>query len=363
MANKVVIRLENVNKKFKLFMERDKTLRDSFLSLFSKQMREKTFVVHALKNINLSVKRGECLGIIGRNSSGKSTLLKIIAGIIKPDSGKVFVDGVILPMIELGVGFNPELTGLENIYLYGALLGIAKDKIKNQLKEIIEFSELGDFINVKLKYFSSGMMARLAFSIATTHEPDIILIDEVLAIGDVSFQNKCIKRMLKFKDRGKTIVFVSHAADQIKTICDRVVVLNDGLIVFNGDVNEGLNYYERLLNRQDKNIGKRMVPLKDKVDKAHINNQGIEEDERLKSKKLNIENKVEELYNFLTNALNSGHTRDAIVKEIKNRIKGFNEDDITKIISLLRLKVQSLSKRDRLKGLRIIKKIILEFMS
>ena len=182
----------------------------------------------ALKNINFTVKRGESWGLIGKNGSGKSTLLKLISGIIRPYQGNVTVNGSISPLIELGAGFDPELTARENIFLNGALLGYSKIFIESHFQEIVDFAELNDFIDVPIKNFSSGMSARLGFAIATVQKPDILIVDEVLAVGDFSFQQKCKERMENLLSNGTTLLFVSHSIEQVKELCSKAIWIDNG---------------------------------------------------------------------------------------------------------------------------------------
>lgn len=184
------------------------------------------------------------MGVIGRNGSGKSTLLKIVAGIYKPTSGSVQVDGSVAPLLELGAGFHHELTGRENILLNGLLLGYSKREMKDRESSIIEFAELGDFIDAPVKQYSSGMYMRLAFSVATEVNPDILLVDEILAVGDMQFQHKCLQRLNDFRRSGKTILFVTHSAPHILSLCDRVVFLDKGKMLYVGQPEEGLKAYE-----------------------------------------------------------------------------------------------------------------------
>ncbi len=190
---------------------------------------------HALKGVSFEVKKGEFFGIVGRNGSGKSTLLKILAGIYQPTDGSVKTDGKLVPFIELGVGFNPELTGKENVYLNGALLGFSKKEVDARYKDIVEFAELEDFMDQRLKNYSSGMQVRLAFSVATRAQADILLIDEVLAVGDADFQRKCFDYFKALKKSGVTVVFVTHDMSAVKEYCDRVILVEDGVIRSEGD--------------------------------------------------------------------------------------------------------------------------------
>ncbi|HQH43225.1 MAG TPA: ABC transporter ATP-binding protein [Syntrophorhabdaceae bacterium] len=181
----------------------------------------------AIRDISFEVKKGEALGIMGKNGAGKSTILGLIAGVLKPTKGKIIVNGRISPLLELGAGFHPELTGRENIILKGVLIGLTRNEILNKMEDIIDFSELGDFIDQPVRIYSSGMLARLGFSIIANLNPEILLIDEILAVGDETFQKKCLNRMLSFKKNGITILFVSHSIENIRFICDRVIWLEN----------------------------------------------------------------------------------------------------------------------------------------
>ena len=201
----------------------------------------------ALKDINLEIKRGESWGLIGSNGSGKSTLLKLICGILKPYKGSVEVKGTIAPLIELGAGFDGELTARENIFLNGALLGHKKSFMQQHFDEIIEFSELQDFIDVPIKNFSSGMAARLGFAVATIVKPDILIVDEVLAVGDPAFQEKCKKRMEEMLSSGTTLLFVSHSVKQVKELCEKVVWIDKGIAKAFGKTDDIFSLYESRL--------------------------------------------------------------------------------------------------------------------
>ncbi|VVB97049.1 putative ABC transporter ATP-binding protein [uncultured archaeon] len=221
--------VENVSKRFKIPHERRRTVYENIAGML-KGSRYSYEEFWALRNVSFTVKRGETIGIIGENGSGKSTLLKVIAGVLYPDNGRVTVNGRIAPFLELGVGFQPELTAEENVYLYGSIMGMDRAQIKNKINDIFEFAELEKFRNAKLKNFSSGMYARLAFSTAISTEPDIILIDEALAVGDEAFQRKCYDTINEFRREGKTIVFVSHGMETVKQLCERSILLNQGQI-------------------------------------------------------------------------------------------------------------------------------------
>jgi ABC-type polysaccharide/polyol phosphate transport system ATPase subunit len=226
MAGDVVVSVARVSKVFKIPFERRTRLRDHVVHLFRSSGYRR---LEALKGIDLEIRRGEFFGIIGRNGSGKSTLLKIVAGIYQPTLGKVKISGRLSPFIELGVGFNPELTARDNVFLNGAILGLDRKQVAAQFDEIIDFAELADFVDQKLKNFSSGMLVRLAFSVAIRAHADILLIDEVLAVGDFDFQQKCFNVFRRLKAEGRTIVFVSHDLASINEFSDRVLILDRGV--------------------------------------------------------------------------------------------------------------------------------------
>lgn len=231
MREDIAIEIKNINKTFKVPHERHNSLKDKAVHIFGPRKFTK---YQALKDINFDIKKGEFFGIIGKNGSGKSTLLKMIANIYQPTSGEINMNGSLSPFIELGVGFNTELTGRENVFLSGTILGLTKKKIESLYDEIVEFSEIGDFIDQKLKNYSSGMMVRLAFSIAVRADSDILLIDEVLAVGDAAFQAKCLDYFKELKSNKKTVVFVSHDMDAVRRFCDRAVLINDSKVVLEG---------------------------------------------------------------------------------------------------------------------------------
>ena len=238
----VRIRFENVVQRFRIIQERPDTLREAFAHLF--RNRTSYYDFEALQGISFAIRDGEVVGIVGRNGSGKSTILKIIAGVYRPTSGVVDVSGRTAALIELGAGFHPELTGRENIVLNGLLLGLSKRGIQEREQQILEFAELGKFIDSPIKQYSSGMYMRLGFAIATEVDPDILLIDEILAVGDEAFQQKCIARIDDFRRRGKTIVFVSHNAASIREICQRALWIHGGKIVEDGPAEQVVARYE-----------------------------------------------------------------------------------------------------------------------
>jgi ABC-2 type transport system ATP-binding protein len=241
----IAVSVKSLKKDFVLPHERYTSIKERVLS-FKKPTYEK---FHALKNINLQIKKGEFVGIVGRNGSGKSTLLKILGGIYQPTAGEVKVEGTLTPFIELGIGFNPELTGRENVFLNGAILGLTHKQVKNKYQEIVDFAELEKFMDQKLKNYSSGMQVRLAFSIAIQAHNDILLIDEVLAVGDADFQKKCATIFKEIKDSDKTVIFVSHDMGAIKEYCNRAFLIEGGNIISEGDPELVANDYTQLFNK------------------------------------------------------------------------------------------------------------------
>lgn len=237
----VVIRLDKVTQRYRVISERPDTIRE----LFARFLRHKTSFhdFDALSNISLSIRRGEVVGLIGRNGSGKSTTLKIIAGVYRPTSGDVEVKGTVAPLIELGAGFHPELTGRENIVVNGLLMGYSKSEMLSRQKSIIDFAGIGDFIDAPVKQYSSGMYTRLAFSVATEVNPDILVVDEILSVGDLAFQAKCKERLKNFRAAGKTILMVTHSMQDILSLCDRAIFLDKGQMIFEGDPEEAVALY------------------------------------------------------------------------------------------------------------------------
>lgn len=237
-----MITLKEVDKVFRLPHDKKTTLRQRFVSLLQKKTYEE---LYALRNINLEVDEGEFLGIIGKNGAGKSTLLKVIARVFEPTSGRVSVNGNIAPFLELGVGFQWELTVKDNIFFYGALLGMSRQEIEDKYDWIIDFSGLERFVDAKLKNLSSGMQVRLGFSITVSVESPILLVDEVLAVGDMDFQHKCYSSFERFKKQGRTVLFVSHDLTAVERFCDRVVLLEKGTIVVDGEPGLTIAKYQR----------------------------------------------------------------------------------------------------------------------
>lgn len=239
--NDPIIEIQDVSMRFRLSNDRISSLKEFVTTALRGKLQYKEF--EALKHISFSVDRGETVGIIGRNGSGKSTLLKIISGIMKPTSGNVTVKGNVVPMLELGSGFDMDLSGSENIFLNGAILGYSERFLKEKYDEIVAFSELGEFIDVPIRNYSSGMLMRLAFSIAAMVEPEILIADEILAVGDEAFQHKSMGRMKEMMSGGTTVLLVSHSLNQIKEVCDRVIWLNAGQIKMVGNTDEVCDNY------------------------------------------------------------------------------------------------------------------------
>lgn len=235
------IKVENVSMQFRLTKDKILTIKEFIVTALKGKLKYDEF--WALKNVTFDIKKGEVVGIIGRNGSGKSTLLKVISGILKPTKGYVHCSGNIVPMLELGSGFDYDLTGRENIFLNGAILGYTKNFLVSKLDEIIEFSELGRFIEEPLRNYSSGMMMRLAFSIATVVNPEILIVDEILAVGDDAFQQKSRMRMMELMSGGTTVLFVSHNLEQIREMCTKVIWLDKGSIKAIGNTQEICDSY------------------------------------------------------------------------------------------------------------------------
>lgn len=238
------IKIDSLSIRFRIANDKIMSLKEFVISLVTHKLKYNDF--WALKDISFEIKKGEVFGIIGKNGAGKSTLLKVISGILKPTEGKIQFSGNVVPMLELGSGFDFDLSGRENIYLNGAILGYSEEFLKAKYDEIVEFSELGGFINEPLRNYSSGMVMRLAFSIATLINPDILIVDEILAVGDADFQEKSKKRMIELMSGGTTVIFVSHTMSQIREMCNRVLWLEHGNVKMIGNTNEVCDAYENM---------------------------------------------------------------------------------------------------------------------
>lgn len=247
MESKNAIEIRNLSKMYKLYNKPSDRLRDSLGLSRKKRYKEH----YALQNINFDIHEGECVGIIGTNGSGKSTILKIITGVLSPTEGTVTVNGRISALLELGAGFNPEYSGMENIYLNGTMLGFSEEEIDSRLDEILSFADIGDFVNQPVKTYSSGMFVRLAFAVAINIDPEILVVDEALSVGDVFFQSKCYHKFEEFKKQGKTILFVSHDLGSVSKYCDRVILLNQGEMLDEGTPKAMVDMYKQLLVHQD----------------------------------------------------------------------------------------------------------------
>lgn len=244
--SEVAISVNNVSKMYKLYDNPMDRLKESLGLSRKKKYKEH----YALNDVSFQVHKGETVGIIGTNGSGKSTILKIITGVLNPTQGQVVVDGRISALLELGAGFNGEYSGIENVYLNGTMIGFSREEIDAKLQDILDFADIGDFVNQPVKTYSSGMFVRLAFAVAINIEPEILIVDEALSVGDVFFQAKCYRKFEEFKEMGKTILFVSHDLSSIGKYCDRVVLLNKGKKLAQGDAKEMVNLYRRVLVNQ-----------------------------------------------------------------------------------------------------------------
>lgn len=314
--SKIVIRVKNLTKIYKLYDKPIDRLKET-LSITKKIYHKEHY---ALKNITFNVKQGESIGIIGTNGSGKSTILKIITGVLNQTSGELEVKGKISALLELGAGFNLEYTGIENIYLNGTMMGYSKEEIENKLDSIIDFADIGEFINQPVKTYSSGMFVRLAFAVAINIDPEILIVDEALSVGDVFFQAKCYKKFQEFRDMGKTIIFVSHDLKSVSKYCDKVILLNKGIFVEEGKPKEVIDTYKKILvNQFDEELEK-----EEKKDKNIKNKVFWKSKMNLNSDKLEYGNKDAEIIDFgilderdiLTDAVNKNENF-----KIKMRVK------------------------------------------
>lgn len=247
---KNVIEVRDLSKVYKLYNKPGDRIKES---LFPKIFKNRTKDFYALNNVSFDIKPGETVGIIGKNGSGKSTLLKILTGVISQSSGEKKIQGNISALLELGAGFNPEYTGIENIYLNGTIMGFSKEEMKSKIDDIIEFAEIGEFINHPVKSYSSGMFVRLAFAVAINVNPEILIVDEALAVGDYRFQAKCYNKFEELKSMGKTILFVTHDVDAVRRFCTRALWIDSGKLIMDGNVNEVTSKYMEFITGNDKN--------------------------------------------------------------------------------------------------------------
>ena len=246
MSKQPAIIVDNVSMKFNLSKEKVDSLKDYIIKSIKKEIKYNEF--WALQNVSFTVEKGDRVGILGLNGAGKSTLLKVIAGVFKPTEGSVTKHGKMVPLLELGAGFDQQYTGKENIYLYGAMLGYSKEFIDEKYDEIVKFSELKDFIDVPIKNYSSGMKSRLGFSIATVVSPKILILDEVLSVGDAKFRKKSEKKVLSMFDKGVTVLFVSHSLQQVQRLCNKAMILEKGKLIAYGDIDTISKQYEKMTN-------------------------------------------------------------------------------------------------------------------
>ena len=244
--SKPAIEVDNVSMKFNLSKEKVDSLKDYVIKMPKKEIHYNEF--WALKNISFTVEKGDRVGILGLNGAGKSTLLKVISGVFKPTEGTVNKSGKIVPLLELGAGFDPQYTGTENIFLYGAMLGYSKKFIQEKYDEIVKFSELEKFMDVPVKNYSSGMKSRLGFSIATVVEPKILILDEVLSVGDAKFRKKSENKIMSMFDSGVTVLFVSHSLDQVKRLCNKAMILEKGKLIAYGDIDPISEQYSKMIS-------------------------------------------------------------------------------------------------------------------
>ena len=321
MSEELAIKVENLSKLYKLYDKPSDRFKEA-LGL-SRKTRYKEH--YALRNVNMEVYKGETVGIIGTNGSGKSTILKIITGVLNPTEGKVTINGRISALLELGAGFNMEYTGIENVYLNGTMIGFSKEEIDAKLDSILEFADIGDFVNQPVKTYSSGMFVRLAFAVAINIDPEILIVDEALSVGDVFFQAKCYHKFEEFKKIGKTILFVSHDLSSVSKYCDRVILLNQGVKKAEGSPKEMVDLYKKILVHQDEESEK----------KVEVNKPDKKEDSKLMKDKFQVNpeildygSKLAEIVDFalldsqqiLTNSIEKG-TECTIKFQVK-----FNED-------------------------------------
>ena len=249
--NPGTIKAEGIGRRFRIYPTRNVTLKEAIVRRHSMKPTE----IWALKDVSLEIEPGEAVGFVGRNGSGKTTFLRLVAGIFKPTTGTLSVSGSVGSLLELGAGFHPDFTGRENIFLSGAIYGMKRQRIRESLDDIIGFTELERFIDLPVRTYSSGMYMRLGFAIASHLDADILLLDEVFAVGDEAFQRKCVDKVLEFRRRGGTIVFVSHAAPAVERMCDRAVFLRDGQVAYDGEAHEALRRYQDMLVAEEAGWG------------------------------------------------------------------------------------------------------------
>jgi lipopolysaccharide transport system ATP-binding protein len=264
LQNDIAIRVSNISKKYIIGKQKDSSLRGSIQGVFNRKLAQGDEFL-ALNDVSFDIKKGDIVGVIGKNGAGKSTLLKILSQITKPSTGRIEINGRIASLLEVGTGFHPELTGRENIYLNGTILGMTRKEVSSKFDEIVEFSGVEKFIDTPVKHYSSGMYVRLAFAVAAHLEPEILIIDEVLAVGDAEFQKKCLGKMQDVAQHGRTVIFVSHNMPSVKALCNRGIVIQKGALVFNGEIQDAIDFY------QIQNVKMRSTKFKMNSDSPKIN--------------------------------------------------------------------------------------------
>lgn len=289
--NDIAISLKNVSKYYKLYNSPQDRLKESLS--FSDKIYHKKF--YATRNLNLEIKKGEILGIVGKNGSGKSSLLKLITGVLTPDEGSVKINGKISALLELGSGFNPEFTGMQNIFFYGTILGFSRQEMEEKLDDIIAFADIGEFIDQPLKTYSSGMKSRLGFAVAVHIDPEILILDEVLAVGDILFKRKCYAKMEEFFKSGKTILFVSHDANSVNELCTRAIFLDSGQILMDDEAQTVTKYYQKYMFAKQDTLSE----VRNEILNYKKNNAGTAQTV-LNTKHQNEEKKLSEAY-FISN--------------------------------------------------------------
>ncbi len=295
----VVIKIEKLYKNYKMFSGRKDRLLETILPKYQKHTE---FI--AINNLDLEIRKGEVLGILGKNGAGKSTLLKMITGVVTPTSGKLEVKGKISSLLELGTAFNMELTGEENIYQHGQVMGLTREEIELKKPEIIEFADIGDHLYQPVKTYSSGMFARLAFACAINVDPDILIVDEVLSVGDMAFQLKCFKKFEQFKESGKTILFVTHNVSDVIRNCTRAIIINEGKKIYDGDVKNGVEKYKKIIVKLDED--REIIDKKEALEKEQIKD--------VEAKKVNIsEGEWKKNYSINPNMIEYGNGKADVI--------------------------------------------------
>lgn len=316
MENDVAIKIEHLYKNYKMFARKKDRFLETILPNYQKHGE-----FSAIEDLNLEIKKGEVLGILGKNGAGKSTLLKMITGVVTPTSGTIEVNGKISSLLELGTAFNMELTGVENIYQHGQVMGLSHDEIKAKEQEIIDFADIGDHLIQPVKTYSSGMFARLAFACAINVNPDILIVDEVLSVGDMAFQLKCFKKFEQFKKEGKTILFVTHSVADVIRNCNRSIIISSGKKIFDGDVKTGVDKYKKIIvGIEDNDIQKDNIEM---LDEEKLNNE-TKDNNQNNTKTSESQNKKEATKNQENNEKNTD--KDELANSHKNDNENWKEN-------------------------------------